>query len=349
MKYMKGILVLLFVFSFVGFAQESERPVKDNVGFCWNLKEMRELISYLAKHKLTNPPHHGIIAAISPHDDYLYAARVYYPLYQAFPRAKEVVIFGVTHGTVRSQIGDPHNILILDDYPTWHGLKDPITISQLRDFIKTHLDSSNFIVSNKAHALEHSIEALLPFLQYFNPRVRITPIMVTQMSFERMDDTSSKLSKVISEYIKRNHLVLGKDIAFLISADANHYGPDFNNDRFGVNSISHQKATSLDRQIAHRDLQGVMTVGKIKDFTEQMKNVVWCGKFSIPFGLLTIEKIVRDISSSSLTGNVIVYSDSYTEGVIPLRNTSMGTTAPFSLKHWVGWLSAAYYITTDVK
>ncbi|MGC8596067.1 MAG: AmmeMemoRadiSam system protein B [Candidatus Kryptoniota bacterium] len=365
MKVKIKVLAFLFILSIIGFAQENnhlinplpsgdfsgstkfgqddERPVRDNVGFCWNPLEMERLISYLKENNsISSPPRH-MVAAISPHDDYLYAARVYYPLYRVF-RAREVVIFGVTHSTVRSQIGDPHNIIILESYRKWHGLTHPVSISPLRDFIKARLDTSDYMVSNKAHALEHSIEALIPFLQYFNPDVKITPIMVTQMQFEKMDEISGKLSSIVSEYIKTNHLVPGKDIAFLISSDANHYGPDFNNNPFGVDLDAHTKATYQDKLIAQRDLEGKITPQKVKDFSGEMKNVVWCGKFSIPFGLLTVEKVVRDLNSDSLEGKLIAYSDSYTEGVIPLKNTGMGTTAPFSLKHWVGWLSAAYYI-----
>ena len=46
------------------------------------------------------------MAGISPHDDYLYAGRVYYPLFNKL-RTREAVIFGVTHGAVRKEIGDP--------------------------------------------------------------------------------------------------------------------------------------------------------------------------------------------------------------------------------------------------
>ena len=75
-----------------------------------------------------------------------------------------------------------------------------------------------------------------------------------------------------------------------------------------------------------------------------MKNLVWCGKFSVPFGLLTAEKTISKTFGKKITGMVLRYSDSYSEGVIPLKQTGMGTTAPFSLKHWVGYLSMGYWI-----
>jgi Predicted dioxygenase len=67
-------------------------------------------------------------------------------------------------------------------------------------------------VNNHAQELEHSIEALLPFLQYFNPDVKITPIMVAPMPLEKMEEISTDLARVISAYIKENHLTPGKDI-----------------------------------------------------------------------------------------------------------------------------------------
>jgi AmmeMemoRadiSam system protein B len=336
-----AIITAIFLQTFIGIAQ-SVRPIRDDVGYCWNIDDMEKLINHLEKiekdKKVGN-----IIAAISPHDDYLYAARVYYPVYRSL-KAKEAVIFGVTHGTVRKEIGDPQNIILLDEFKEWRGPIKNIQISPLREFIKTHLDTSCFKVNNKAHELEHSIEGQLPFLQYYNPEIKITPIMVTAMPFERIDAVSEKLADIISDYIKQNNLVLGKDIVFLISSDANHYGKDFNNIPFGEDSAAHRKATEQDRQIANDYLSDIVQPEKIKKFTDEMKNVIWCGKFSIPFGLLTTDKVVKSVLNSDLTGEILRYSDTYSEGVLPVKCTQMGITAPFSLKHWCGFLSATFYI-----
>ncbi len=346
-RIIAATVILLSVVNFDSLAQDSTsgniRPIRDNVGFCWNSIQMNRLINYLRSIDRTPPAPSNIIAAISPHDDYLYAARVYYPLYRVL-RAKEVVIFGVTHGDVRPEIGDPHNVIILDNFKYWRGPEHNISISPLREFIKSRLDTSYFIVSDNAHVLEHSIEALLPFLQYYNPEIEITPIMVTQMPFGRMDTISDQLSSIISDYIKQNHLVPGKDIAFLMSSDADHYGRDFNNIPFGEDAKAHQEATDNDRRIASEDLDGLLTSQKVDNLITQLKSIVWCGKYSVPFGLLTSEKIIFKLSGRQLDGKVLRYSDSYTESVLPLKNTGMGTTAPASYKHWCGWLSGAYYL-----
>ena len=114
---------------------QTVRPIRDNVGFCWKANEMNKLITYLSKHnKITDIGSHKLIAGISPHDDYLYAGNIYYTLYPHI-KTKEVVIFGVTHGTVRKAMNDPRNVLIFDDYDEWQGPYGNVKISPLREFI----------------------------------------------------------------------------------------------------------------------------------------------------------------------------------------------------------------------
>ncbi len=351
-RYSLLIIVLFNLFSEISMAQDI-RPIRDNVGFCWTPTEINLLVKYLSSHSIPgkNFTSKNLVAAISPHDDYLYAGKIYYPLYKLI-KTKEVVIFGVTHGTVRQAMNDPKNVLIFDDYKYWHGPFGNVNISPLREIIKSKLDKNNIMVSDKAQDIEHSIEALIPFLQYYNRDIKITPIMVTQMPFEKMENMSNELAKIISDYIKDNNLKLGKDIFFLISTDADHYGKDFDNIPFGEDMKSHEEATNNDRRIAKETFNGMLTKSKIKNLTKELwgtpkdnpPSPVWCGKFSVPFGLLATNKIIKSVSNKELNGKLFAYSDSWTEGIIPIKHTNLGTTAPFSLKHWCGWLSAGFYL-----
>jgi AmmeMemoRadiSam system protein B len=349
-----GIFTIILVSIFPAKGQTNDiRPIRDNVGFCWNPAEMDDLIKYLASHSTGKEkfPSENLAAAISPHDDYLYAGGVYYPLYRLI-KAKEIVIFGVTHGTVRKALNDPNNILILDDYKYWQGPYGNVEISQLRNTIKSNLSKDDYIVSDSAQDMEHSIEALVPFLQHYNRDIKITPIMVTQMPFERMEKISDELANIITGYINKNKLIPGKDIFFLISSDADHYGKDFDNTPYGEDKHAHSKGTENDRRIAKNAFNGILNNDKIEMLTKELwgkptdnpSSPLWCGKFSIPFGLLTISKTIKNVTGKDLNGILYKYSDSWTEGVIPLKHTNLGLTAPFSLKHWVGWLSAGFYI-----
>ncbi len=330
------------------------RPIRDNTGFCWNSSEMNKLMKYLKSHARYEEEFQSkdLVAAISPHDDYLYAAGVYYPLYKLI-NVKEVVIFGVTHGAVRKAMNDPKNVLILDDYKFWYGPYGKVAISPLREIIKKNMDKKDFTISDSAQEIEHSIEALVPFLQYYNRNIKITPIMVTQMPFERMEQVSDELTKIIADYISQNKLKPGKDIFFLISSDANHYGKDFDNIPYGEDEAAHSKGTDNDKRIAKNAFNGILTKNKIEILAKKLwgkpmdnpSSPVWCGKYSIPFGLLTIWKVIKRAYSKELNGNIYKYSDSWMEGVIPIKHTNLGLTAPFSLKHWVGWLSAGFYLS----
>lgn len=335
----------------ISFSQ-SIRPIRDNVGFCWNADEMNSFIKYLSKTADSQKfPADNLIAGISVHDDYLYAGKVYYPLYKLI-KTKEVVIFGVTHGTVRQALGSMSKVLIMDEFDKWRGPYGYVEISPLREIIKSKLPKDEFIVSNKAQTIEHSIEALIPFLQYFNRDIKITPIMVTPMTSGRMDSVSANLAKIISDYIISKNLKPGKDIFFLISTDANHYGEDFDNSPYGMDAAAHKIGTDNDKRILHTYLDGMIGPMQIKSLTNELWpsedksriTPLWCGRYPVPFGLLTISNVVNDLKLGTLHGKVFKYSDTFTEKVLPFKNSGMGITAVFSYKHWCGWFTEGIYL-----
>lgn len=351
---MKTIFLFLTAVILYGTADmnaQNIRPVKDNVGFCWDAGEMNSFMNWLdANAGKDNFTSQNLIGAISVHDDYLYAGKIYYPLFKRI-KAKEVVIFGVTHGSVKKEIGNLQNVLILDEFDKWKGPYSDVGISPLRDLIKAGLSKEDYMVSNKAHEIEHSIEAEIPFLQYYNRSIKITPIMVTQMPFEKMEDISGKLSAIISGYMKKNNLVAGKDIFFLISNDANHYGEDFSNSPYGLDLKAHRLATDNDRRILNENFNGVFDRNKITDITKELWPGVdnektpplWCGRFPIVMGLLTMNKVIAGVDHKKISGKLFRYSDTMTEKVLPVENTSLGLTAIFSPKHWCGWFTLGVY------
>jgi AmmeMemoRadiSam system protein B len=306
-------VIALMVAAVWTVAGQGSRPVKDDVGFCWDPANMRRFVDFLAASEpapAQAAPAAPALAAILPHDDYLYAGRVAYPFVKNFA-AREVLIFGVTHGAVRREIGDPRDVIILDRHATWRGLGRDVAIAPLQEALLNGLDSADVLVSDRAHELEHSIEALLPYLQHARPDVRITPVMVTAMPFERMQSLAVRIGKILREYCARTGLVLGRDLVILISSDANHYGADFANTPFGDDSTAHVKGVALDRSLIQRHLEGPLTVERIGSLSKALwkesgeDRVVWCGKYSIPFGLLVAEQCSRTV----LHGTLVRYGD----------------------------------------
>lgn len=63
-----------------------------------------------------------------------------------------------------------------------------------------------------AHAREHSLEVIAPFLKYINPKVKITPITVRGLSNNDITDFAMLLSKTVDE-----------NTLLIISSDMNHF------------------------------------------------------------------------------------------------------------------------------
>jgi AmmeMemoRadiSam system protein B len=347
------VSLLVLVSQMVTVYAQIVRPTRDSVGFCWDADEMNSFIKYLEANADQPPtPPGNLVAAISVHDDYLYAGKVYYPLFSTL-HAKEVVIFGVTHGTVARELGPQSNVIILDEYDRWRGPFGEVGISPLRGLIRERLPAEFVAVNNRAHAIEHSIEALVPFLQHYNRDVTITPIMITRMPLERMQEVSRRLARIFNDYIAANHLLVGRDIMFLMSNDADHYGPEFNNAPYGTDIQAHEIATSNDRRIISSCLSGTLTPSHIEaltaeiwpDSTSKKPIPVWCGRYPITLGLLTVTKLMDQLGQGPIRGSLLMYSDTFTEGVLPVKSTSMGLTAVFSYQHWCGWFTEGFYVT----
>jgi hypothetical protein len=208
------------------------------------------------------------------------------------------------------------------------------------------------MINNRAHAIEHSIEALVPFLHYYDRDVTITPIMVTRMPLERMQDLSQRLAAIFAGYIAEHHLEVGRDIIFLISNDADHYGPDFKNAPYGTDARAHQLATDNDRRIIATYLTGDITSSTISgltgeiwpDSTSTKPIPLWCDRYPVTLGLLTVTNLPHRLGIGPMTGSLLKYSDTFTEGVLPVESTSMGLTAVFSYRHWCGWFTEGFFV-----
>ena len=79
MMRIAALVSLAFVLLWSPLYAQDTRPIRDNVGFTWDAHQMERLVDYLNEIETAPPPPSNIVAAIAPHDDYMYAARVYYP------------------------------------------------------------------------------------------------------------------------------------------------------------------------------------------------------------------------------------------------------------------------------
>ncbi|MBU0520602.1 AmmeMemoRadiSam system protein B [bacterium] len=290
----------------------------------------------------------SFIAGVCPHDDYEYAGRLYH-LLMPHIKAKRVVIFGVFH---KARVFNVEDKLIFDSYEAWHGPYGPVQVSALRAEILERLPESDYLVDNDMQMVEHSVEAIVPWLQQFNRSVEIVSILVPYMNWETMDSRASDLASALSTIILENDWNLGEDVAFISSADAVHYGDagwggsDFAD--FGVDVPGYQKAVDRDVSLAEMYLTGPVTADKLRGFlhscadAEDVKQykISWCGRFSIPFGLNVASRVVAELEGRPLTGYLLDYGSSVSEASLEVEG--IGVTAPNNLHHWVGYAAIGY-------
>lgn len=333
------------------------RTPADTVGFAQTAGEIEAVI---AKVKQMRSPEllslyedfsSKFFAGICPHDDHLYAGKIYVDLLKNID-VDHVIIFGVAH---RAADWGIDNKLIFDNFDSWEGPFGEISISNILDKLLGVMDSSNYIVSNKYHSREHSIEALLPFLQYYNKNIKILPILVPPMKWKRLNHLAEIFAAVVSEIIVQEKWKLGSDIGFLISTDCVHYGNEDwggkNFADFGVDQNGYEKAVRRDHSLIDACLTGEIQPQKLEKFLYSLIDrqdintykITWCGRFSIPYGLNFLYYLKKNLKSNSLTGYFLSYGTSIEPGKMSLNEPGLGVTASASLKHWVGYCAVGYH------
>jgi AmmeMemoRadiSam system protein B len=215
----------------------------------------------------------------------------------------------------------------------------------LRDRLVERLPPAQVVTSDMVHDAEHSVEALVPWLRQANPRVEIVPVLVATSRFEELATMAASFAGALGGILAEDGQELGRDVAIAISADAIHYGEDFRQTRFGPGGAeSHARAAELDRALLAGPLAGAVTQAKVREAYETWVDPgspgdyrwTWCGRFSIPFGLLVLEQL------GGAHGWPLAYTTSVESPALPLAELGFGVTAPATLGHFVGYPAAAY-------
>jgi AmmeMemoRadiSam system protein B len=338
----------------MGIPSEGDvRGQRDAVGFASTAVQMEKTWELSATppvpERLGEAPPPGVAGVICPHDDYLYAGRVYR---QVLPlvTAKTVILVGVFHGWRRFAA---HDVLVFDDYRAWRTPDGEVPVSGLRAEILAHLGTDEFVRSAAWHDSEHSLEALLYWLRHVRPDLEIVPVIVPVMNFSRMDTLASHLGAAIAEVMARHGLVLGRDLAIAVSSDAVHYGDDFQYTAFGEGGVdAYVKACDQDKGLLRGPLAGDVTTAKaeqffatcVKEDQPAEYRLPWCGRFSVPLGLLLLEHTTAALGLPTPVGHPLCYGTSISGPELKVREFGMGSTAPANLYHFVGYPAVAYTV-----
>ena len=292
-----------------------------------------------------------IRSVICPHDDYTYVGKMY-PVVLSCIRAKTIILFGVAHKAKQFGL---ENILVFDSYDSWQGPYGTVNVSPMREEIMKYLPPDLYQVNDSMQAVEHSLEALIPFLQYFNNKVEIVPILVPYMSFERIEMISQVLAKSIDNVNKRLGWKYAGDIGIVISSDAVHYGDEdwggSNHAFYGTDSSGYRKAVAHEWEII-RSISGELKPESVRTFMNytlqdddyKTYKWTWCGRYSIPMGLMTSYYLglAQEPEHGSLVGVPVGYQTSIDHAPLKVDDLRMGVTAPATMRHWVGYAGIVY-------
>jgi MEMO1 family protein len=358
MKKILYLFILIFLLSNISFSQDKTRKPVDTIGFASKPGQMDEFMN-IAEHQsgyVINRPdisavddNTGWKVAISPHDDYTYVGYVY-PALLSRVSAKTVILIGVCH---KAKLFNLENKIIFDSYSNWKMPYGNIPVSNLREEIISRLPKDSYIIYDSVQALEHSVEAIIPFLQYYNRDVEIVSILIPYMSYDKMNEIAEPLARAVFAAVVKKDLKWGKDFSVVISSDAVHYGDeDWGGKNFayyGADSSGYIKAVSHEFEIINSCLTENVRTDKIKkfiDYTVDENNFreykwTWCGRYSVPFGLLTAYYL-QDLYNIKLSGSLLQYATSLDHPHIPVTDIGMGVTAPANIHHWVGYPAVGF-------
>jgi len=330
------------------------RPLKDTIGFAryaWQMDSLMARIDRTGWKKTSGTPWNLVIC---PHDDYTYVGKLYPELLQNI-KAPNLILIGVAHKAAQMGIEDS---LVFDSYTDWKGPWRNIKVSPVREEIYNLLKGKYATINDSLQKSEHSVEALIPWLQYFNRNINIVPILVPAMSPERMEACGKALADAIRSVADSHKWLWGTDYAIVVTTDAVHYGNEdwggINRAYFGCDEKGNIKACDHESGIIDSCFKGEITPEKIRLFnlfTLNRENFreykwTWCGRYSVPVALYASYYLNN---SSPLWGELTGYSTSITSAHVPVDDIRMGRTAIATACHWVGYASLGYTLNSEKR
>jgi AmmeMemoRadiSam system protein B len=327
------------------------RGQQDIVGFASTAAQMAKVWELSgappAPEALGPKPAPGVAGAICPHDDYLYAGRVYRELLPLVT-ARTVVLVGVFHKFRRYGAKDA---LVFDPYRAWRSPDGDIPVAGLRGELLAQLPPGDAFQDAAMQDSEHSVEAIAYWLKHQRPDVAIVPILVPSASFPRFQELAAHLGAALAATMKQKGLTLGKDVAIVISSDGIHYGADFKYTPYGEGGVEPLlKASARDRELLKGPLAGPLATPKAQAFFEAcvdpgdpaVYRMPWCGRFSVPFGLLFLAETARGLGLPAPVGYPVAFGTSVDTPELPVKALGMGATAPANLYHFVSFPAVAF-------
>jgi AmmeMemoRadiSam system protein B len=215
------------------------------------------------------------------------------------------------------------------------------------------LGDEDALVHDGLQSVEHSVEAMVPFLQHASRERHIVSILVPYMSWERLAELSGRAAEALVASAADLGLSMSEDVAILVSSDAVHYGDEEWGGRtfadFGVDQAGYDQAVERDLGLIENHLAGELATARLEALFRQLVaddvheyRITWCGRFSVPFGLAMAARAAELSGRGPLRGELLRYATTLDPGRSDPGVEGLGVTAPANLRHWVGFAAIGY-------
>lgn len=215
------------------------------------------------------PSEKDIYGLLCPHAGYEYSGKAAASSYKAisYDRYATFVIMGPNHTGYGKKIG-----LTKQDFETPLGIAENDKEFSF-ELIKLYGESDD------AHQYEHSIEVQLPFLQQIFKTVRIVPIVVSRIDYEKCRELGENIAKIAQK--------LNRKVCVIASSDLTHYGLSYQFLPFsGKKEEVKKKIYALDRK-AIKLIEGM----KSDLFFSYSKDITICGAGPITTAIEACKKL----------------------------------------------------------
>lgn len=221
------------------------------------------------------------LGILVPHGGYMYSGATAGAAFAAVEVPATCIILAPNH-TGRGRARQGGSLLIDTSYRTPLGNVEPDAELGTELQKRAH---PLLIEDPLAHAEEHGVEVLLPFLQMCNEAVRVVPLVLGWDDWERTRRLAHAIHDVIS----------GRDDVLLVaSSDMNHYEP--------ASASTDKDAAALERIVA-LDGEGLLEVTRVR-------HISMCGRVPVACALevarhagLTSAEVVGYSHSGLINGN----------------------------------------------
>lgn len=175
------------------------------------------------------------LGVILPHAGYMYSASVACAVISKLKNFDNYVILGPNHSGIGAEIS-------VYDGDVW---KTPLgEVSVNKELVKKLVKNKLFELDSSAHQYEHSIEVMLPLLQFVNKDFSFVPIVIKTGDLKLL----KMAGKILAEAIKEC-----KSVLVIASSDMTHYESQDSVNRKDERAI--EAIEKLDEELLMQEIQ----------------------------------------------------------------------------------------------